>query len=100
MHFQYVIIRKFYIFILQQQTEPQYPEILLIAINKNGMNLIDPKSKVWNLFIISDCLTSNVLYLLCAIKNKKILFHYLLVWVFKKSILTTTDRKMAKSFYF
>lgn len=46
MHFQYVIIRKFYIFILQQQTEPQYPEILLIAINKNGMNLIDPKSKV------------------------------------------------------
>ncbi|XP_071164800.1 myosin-VIIa-like isoform X4 [Mytilus edulis] len=32
-------------FEVKQQTEPQYPEILLIAINKNGMNLIDPKSK-------------------------------------------------------
>jgi hypothetical protein len=34
------------LYIFQQQTEPNYPEILLIAINKNGMNLIDPKSKV------------------------------------------------------
>jgi len=31
---------------LQQSTEPNYPEVLLIAINKYGVNLIDPTSKV------------------------------------------------------
>ena len=31
---------------LQQSTEPNYPEVLLIAINKYGVNLIDPMSKV------------------------------------------------------
>lgn len=30
----------------QQTTEPNYPEILLIAINKHGVSLIDPKTKV------------------------------------------------------
>ncbi|XP_064297578.1 unconventional myosin-VIIa isoform X5 [Phalacrocorax carbo] len=29
----------------QQTTEPNYPEILLIAINKHGVSLIDPKTK-------------------------------------------------------
>jgi len=31
---------------LQQSTEPNYPEVLLIAINKYGVNLIDPQTKV------------------------------------------------------
>ena len=29
----------------QQTTEPSYPENLLIAINKRGVSLIDPKNK-------------------------------------------------------
>lgn len=32
--------------LLQQTTEPNFPEILLIAINKHGVSLIDPKTKV------------------------------------------------------
>uniref|UniRef100_A0A3B5LSN3 Myosin VIIAa n=1 Tax=Xiphophorus couchianus TaxID=32473 RepID=A0A3B5LSN3_9TELE len=32
-------------FPLQQTTEPNFPEILLIAINKHGVSLIDPKTK-------------------------------------------------------
>ncbi len=31
--------------ILKQTTEPNYPDILLIAINKNGVNLIHPQTK-------------------------------------------------------
>nr|XP_014348910.1 PREDICTED: unconventional myosin-VIIa [Latimeria chalumnae] len=35
-----------YVFLfLQQTTEPNFPEILLIAINKHGVSLIDPKTK-------------------------------------------------------
>lgn len=34
------------LFFLQQTTDPNYPETLLIAINKHGVSLIDPKSKV------------------------------------------------------
>lgn len=30
----------------QQTTEPNFPEILLIAINKYGVSLIDPRTKV------------------------------------------------------
>lgn len=33
-------------FEVKQTTEPNYPEILLIAINKNGVNLIHPQNKV------------------------------------------------------
>ncbi|XP_061916665.1 myosin VIIAa isoform X9 [Entelurus aequoreus] len=32
-------------FEVKQTTEPNYPEILLIAINKHGLSLIDPKTK-------------------------------------------------------
>ncbi|KAE8294893.1 Unconventional myosin-VIIa [Larimichthys crocea] len=32
-------------FEVKQTTEPNFPEILLIAINKNGVSLIDPKTK-------------------------------------------------------
>ena len=35
-------------FVFQQTTEPNFPENLLIAINKNGVNLIDPRTKVWS----------------------------------------------------
>ena len=33
-------------FEVKQTTEPSYPEVLLIAINKHGVNLIHPQSKV------------------------------------------------------
>ncbi|XP_061637581.1 unconventional myosin-VIIa-like isoform X9 [Phyllopteryx taeniolatus] len=33
-------------FEVKQTTEPNYPEILLIAINKHGVSLIDPKTKL------------------------------------------------------
>ncbi len=33
-------------FVSQQTTEPSFPEILLIAINKHGVNLIHPQNKV------------------------------------------------------
>ncbi|XP_054649402.1 myosin VIIAa isoform X4 [Dunckerocampus dactyliophorus] len=32
-------------FEVKQTTEPNYPEILLIAVNKHGVSLIDPKTK-------------------------------------------------------
>lgn len=35
-----------FVFCHQQTTDPNYPETLLIAINKHGVSLIDPKSKV------------------------------------------------------
>jgi len=33
--------------VFQQTTEQNFPENLLIAINKNGINLIEPRTKVW-----------------------------------------------------
>ena len=33
-------------FFVQQTTEPKYPEVLLIGLNKNGVLLIDPATKV------------------------------------------------------
>lgn len=36
---------------LQQTTDPNYPETLLIAINKHGVSLIDPKSKVEHIYL-------------------------------------------------
>lgn len=30
----------------QQSTDPNFPDVLLIAINKLGVTLIDPKTKV------------------------------------------------------
>jgi myosin VIIa len=39
-------------FEVKQTTEPNYPEMLLIAINKHGVSLIHPQSKVsfWKAF--------------------------------------------------
>ena len=34
------------IFEVKQTTDPNYPELLLIAINKQGVSLIHPQSKV------------------------------------------------------
>lgn len=34
-------------FEVKQTTEPNYPEMLLIAINKHGVSLIHPQSKVY-----------------------------------------------------
>lgn len=33
-------------FEVKQTTEPNYPELLLIAINKHGISLIHPQTKV------------------------------------------------------
>lgn len=33
-------------FEVKQTTEPNYPEMLLIAINKHGVSLIHPQTKV------------------------------------------------------
>lgn len=33
-------------FEVKQSTEPNYPELLLIAINKHGVSLIHPQTKV------------------------------------------------------
>lgn len=35
-------------FEVKQTTDPNYPELLLIAINKQGVSLIHPQTKVWN----------------------------------------------------
>lgn len=47
-----------YCFLFQQTTETHYPEILLIAINKNGVNLIHPQTKVSVLPLLL-CKTDN-----------------------------------------
>ena len=36
-------------FEVKQTTDPNYPELLLVAINKQGVSLIHPQSKVSNL---------------------------------------------------
>lgn len=38
-------------FEVKQSTEPNYPELLLIAINKHGVSLIHPQSKVISYFL-------------------------------------------------
>ena len=43
--FEYLGRCLIFLFFLQQTTEPNYPDILLIAINKNGVNLIHPQTK-------------------------------------------------------
>ena len=35
-------------FEVKQTTDPNYPELLLVAINKQGVSLIHPQSKVSN----------------------------------------------------
>ena len=40
-------------FEVKQTTDPNYPELLLVAINKQGVSLIHPQSKVSNLSILS-----------------------------------------------
>lgn len=50
------VLFSFLFFVPQQTTDPNYPETLLIAINKHGVSLIDPKSKVrldWSLIWVS-----------------------------------------------
>lgn len=45
-------------FEVKQSTEPNYPELLLIAINKHGVSLIHPQTKVSEhiCLIICNCL--------------------------------------------
>lgn len=40
-------------FEVKQSTEPNYPELLLIAINKHGVSLIHPQSKVLKIIFSS-----------------------------------------------
>lgn len=39
-------------FEVKQTTDPNYPEMLLIAINKHGVSLIHPQSKVSTVFLL------------------------------------------------
>ena len=50
-------------FEVKQTTEPKFPEVLLIAINKNGVMLIDPHTKVGS-SLVSDCKTEAFDFLL------------------------------------
>jgi len=45
---------------VQQSTEPNYPEVLLIAINKYGVNLIDPTTKVTTVTIVINISNKNI----------------------------------------
>lgn len=68
-------------FEVKQSTEPNYPELLLIAINKHGVSLIHPQSKV--IKISSHYLLSlrNVLYTYVYYKYHFFSFsHVLLTW--------------------
>ncbi len=49
---------------MQQTTEPHFPEILLIAINKYGVSLIDPKNKVCvrSFTPLSACITCLIIW--------------------------------------
>lgn len=49
-------------FEVKQTSEPTYPEVVLIAINKNGVNIIHPQTKVCNacLFVCLFAKVSNV----------------------------------------
>uniref|UniRef100_A0A8C3IXX5 Myosin VIIA n=1 Tax=Chrysemys picta bellii TaxID=8478 RepID=A0A8C3IXX5_CHRPI len=49
-------------FEVKQTTEPNYPEILLIAINKHGVSLIDPKTKVSQTPPISNWSSGNTYF--------------------------------------
>lgn len=78
-------------FFLQQTTEPNFPEILLIAINKHGVSLIDPKTKVFhricmNLFLPHQCLNIHGFN---QIKPMYLWFVYLLLSFLFQDILTT-----------
>lgn len=43
-------------FEVKQTTEPSYPEIIVVAINKNGVNIIHPQTKVsWVFGLRMDC---------------------------------------------
>lgn len=56
-------------FEVKQSTEQNYPDILLIAINKMGVNLIDPSTKVTSHLITiyaSTTLSSLSLFLILS----------------------------------
>lgn len=55
---------------MKQTTEPNYPEMLLIAINKHGVSLINPQSKV------RDCTKSEKII---RIRTRPIRFQDILV---------------------
>lgn len=46
-------------FEVKQSTEPNYPELLLIAINKHGVSLIHPQTKVSNRLFLLFIITNN-----------------------------------------
>lgn len=47
-------------FEVKQTTEPNYPEMLLIAINKHGVSLIHPQNKVKILFHLKSFKSSKL----------------------------------------
>lgn len=51
-------------FEVKQTTEPNYPEMLLIAINKHGVSLIHPQSKVTLILKVSFRENKNIKYII------------------------------------
>ncbi len=72
----------FILFFLQQTTDPNYPETVLIAINKHGVSLIDPKSKVGP--HLSD-LCTLVCSLKCMFQDLKTFCSLKVVWRFDET---------------
>ena len=56
-------------FEVKQTTDPNYPELLLVAINKQGVSLIHPQSKVSNL-------STEAQYTLLVFKGQRENFHF------------------------
>lgn len=54
-------------FEVKQSTEPNYPELLLIAINKHGVSLIHPQSKVIEIMLCHFLSMRNVYICICII---------------------------------
>lgn len=49
-------------FEVKQTTDPNYPEMLLIAINKHGVSLIHPQTKVLFIFVLYIHLPNSLLH--------------------------------------
>lgn len=56
-------------FEVKQGTEPNYPELLLIAINKHGVSLIHPQTKVNFFIFIKKVIQLHKLYLLYFLRT-------------------------------
>lgn len=90
-------------FEVKQTTEPNYPEMLLIAINKHGVSLIHPQSKVNFLLILCDfyCvinLNMFFMYFLITGHLNNASVHSNIKLVIRQHLLPHDDRKSGARF--